>query len=119
MIKTTKLIGALTLVPDWTLDRSLGLYLQAKGYKKDAIIGHWLPKPEQIRRTTKPAHLRPIRTPIASDFLFLKSFPQYGYFWNIIIHESYGVLKTIARSLKRKLVISQAYTSQIVDESQI
>ncbi|MDI9639044.1 glycosyltransferase family 2 protein [Geitlerinema splendidum] len=118
LVQSSQLISALTLVPSWTLDRSLGLYLQAQEFEKEIIIGHWMPKPEQIRRTTKPPELRPLRTHIASDFLLLKSFPQYGYFWNIVIHESYGVLKTIARSLKRQHLFSQAYTSQILDKSQ-
>ena len=98
-----KVMGALTWVPSWSLDRALGLFVQAKFFNKDAIIGHWLPKPEQVRYSYRDPSLKEPRSILAADALLVKRFPQYGYFWNLFFNQLYDIPKMLAKSVKRKL----------------
>ncbi|NEP76692.1 glycosyltransferase family A protein, partial [Okeania sp. SIO2G5] len=43
------LMNALTWIPKWSLDRLLGLFIQAKFFEDRKVVGHWMPHPEQIR----------------------------------------------------------------------
>ena len=101
--QTTQLAGALTWIPSSGFDRLLGLFIQAKYFHKDAIIGHWMPKPEQIRYIDKPPSLKPPRFHVVSDLLLVKSFPQYGYFWNLFFNKLYGVPRALGKTIKWQL----------------
>lgn len=91
----------ITWLPSWGFDRLLGLFVQAKFYQKDICIGHWLPAPEQMRYIKKPSSLKEIRSMFPSDALLAKSFPQYGYFWNLFFEELYNGIKT---NIKKRLM---------------
>jgi hypothetical protein len=98
-----KIIGPLTWIPAWNLDRALGLFVQAKFFQQDAIIGHAMPKPEQIRYITKDQSLKEARLHLASDALLLKCYPQYGYLWNLFFWQMYKMPKLIGRTIKQNL----------------
>jgi len=100
--QATKVIGAITWIPSTGFDRLLGLFIQAKFYQKDLIIGHWMPKPEQVRYIDKNPSLKPPRFHVISDVLLAKYFPQYGYFWNLFFSKLYGVPRTIGKLVKLK-----------------
>lgn len=99
-----KILGNLTWMPFWSLDRLLGLFVQAKFFEKDAIIGHAMPRPEQIRFITRPNNLKELRFYLSADALLVKRFPQYGYFWNLFFWQLYKIPQILARTLKTKLV---------------
>lgn len=101
--QATKVLGAITWIPSTGFDRLLGLFVQAKFFEKDAIIGHWMPKPEQIRYIDKPAALKPPRFHVVSDVLLVKYFPQYGYLWNLFFSKLYGVPRALGKAVKWKL----------------
>ncbi|MFB2919455.1 MULTISPECIES: glycosyltransferase family A protein [Aerosakkonema] len=101
--QATKVLGAITWIPSTGFDRLLGLFVQAKFFEKDAIIGHWMPKPEQIRYIDKPAALKPPRFHVISDVLLVKYFPQYGYLWNLFFSKLYGVPRALGKAAKWKL----------------
>lgn len=101
--QATKLLGVLTWIPASGFDRLLGLFVQAKSFQQDAIIGHWMPQPEQIRYVDKPPELKPPRFHVLSDVLLVKYFPQYGYFWNLFFSKLYGVPRTVGKTIKWKL----------------
>ncbi|MGK7903322.1 MAG: glycosyltransferase family 2 protein [Hormoscilla sp.] len=98
--QVTKLMGALRWIPSSGFDRLLGLFVQAKFFRKDAIIGHWMPKPEQIRYIDKEPSLKPPRFHVVSDVLLVKKYPQYGYLWNLFFNKLYGVPRTVGKVLK-------------------
>jgi len=100
--KTMNIIGNLTWLPAWNLDRSLGLFIQAKFFEKDLIIGHWMPAPGQIRFITRPSHLKSLRFYLSADVLLTKRFPQYGYFWNLFFSQLWDTPKIIGRYIKAK-----------------
>ncbi|KYC39999.1 glycosyl transferase family A [Scytonema hofmannii PCC 7110] len=95
-----KIVGALTWLPAWSLDRLLGLFVQAKFYQKDAIIGHAPPKPEQIRYIVRDSSLKETRLYLMADLLLVKCYPQYGYFWNLIFWQLYTIPRIIGKSVK-------------------
>jgi hypothetical protein len=81
------IFGPFKYVPFWCLDRLLGLFIQAKFYQSGKIIGHLLPLPEQIRiEDNPPEYSRKNRFYVLAEILLLRGFPQYGYFWNLIIN---------------------------------
>ncbi len=98
-----KLTGYVTWIPSWNLDRSLGLFVQAKSYEKDRIVGHWMPSPEQIRYIYNDSPNKEVRDHLGADALLLKQFPQYGYFWNLFFAQVYYVPKMMAIILKSNL----------------
>lgn len=102
--QTTKVLGAITWIPSSGFDRLLGVFVQAKYFQKDAIIGHWMPQPEQIRYIDKPPELKPPRFHVISDALLVKRYPQYGYLWNLFLEKLYGVPRTIGKLAKWKLL---------------
>ncbi len=101
--QATHLMGALTWLPSTGFDRLLGLFVQAKFFEKDRIIGHWLPNPAQIRYIDKDPSLKPPRFHVVSDFLLVKYYPQYGYLWNLFLSKLYGVPRTVGKLAKLKL----------------
>ncbi len=102
--KAMRIVGALTWVPLWNLDRSLGLFVQATSFEKNKIIGHAMPKPEQVRYITKDASLKEARIHLTADTLLVKTYPQFGYLWNLFFWELYAIPKVVAKSVKKKLV---------------
>lgn len=100
--QSTKLIGCLTWIPASAFDRLMGLFLQAKFYKKGAIVGHWMPHPEQVRYIDKDPVLKPPRFHVASDVLLVRAFPQYGYLWNLFFSKLYGVPRAFGKAMKWK-----------------
>lgn len=101
--KGMKVMGALTWVPFWNLDRSLGLFLQAKFFEKDKIIGHAMPKPEQVRFITRDESMKEARIHLTADALVVKCYPKYGYLWNLFFWELYAIPKVVVRSFRQKL----------------
>lgn len=102
--QATKIMGAVTWIPSSGFDRLSGLFVQANFFKKDAIIGHWMPKPEQIRYIDKDPALKPPRFHVISDALLIKHFPQYGYLWNLVFSKFYAVPRTAGKLIRLKLV---------------
>ncbi|MCF4967109.1 glycosyltransferase family A protein [Nostoc sp. CMAA1605] len=101
--QATKVLGAVTWIPSSGFDRLSGLFVQANLFEKDAIIGHWMPKPEQIRYIDKDPALKPPRFHVISDVLLVKHFPKYGYLWNLVFSKLYGVPRTVGKVMKLKL----------------
>ncbi len=100
--QTMRILGNITWLPSWSLDRLLGLFVQAKFYKKGLIIGHAMPKPEQIRYTVRPPSIKQTRFYFSSDALLAKRFPQYGYFWNLFFKLFYDMPRVLVKALKIK-----------------
>ncbi len=99
-----KILGNFIWMPFWSLDRLLGLFIQAEFFEKDAIIGHAMPQPEQIRYITRPNQLKELRFYLSADALLVKRFPQYGYFWNLFFWQLYTIPKIVARVVKARLL---------------
>ncbi|WP_017652331.1 glycosyl transferase family A [Fortiea contorta] len=106
--ESMNLMGALTWVPLWSLDRLLGLFVQAKFYQKDAIIGHAMPKPEQIRFILKDSACKETRLYLTAELLLIKCYPQYGYFWNLMFWQMYTIPRILGKSVKLKFKRSQS-----------
>lgn len=83
----TQLLDNLTWIPKSGFDRLMGLFLQAYFFEAGATIGHWMPPPGQVRFITQDPKLKPPRYHAASDFLLVRAFPQYGYFWNLFFNK--------------------------------
>ncbi|MBD2457167.1 glycosyltransferase family 2 protein [Nostoc sp. FACHB-87] len=95
--------SALKWIPMWSLDRLLGLFIQAKFYQKDTIIGHAMPKPEQIRFIVRDSYLKETRLYLMAEILLVKCYPQYGYLWNLIVWQ----IATLPRILARGFLNNQ------------
>ena len=96
-----KITGALTWIPFWSLDRLLGLYVQAFLFEEQAIVGHWMTKPEQIRYIVKSQQLKhEFRLILPADILLIKRFPQYGYFWNLGFEQFWVAVRKLASYVK-------------------
>ncbi len=94
------LLGEFNWIPFWSLDRLLGLFIQAKFFQENAIIGHWMPGPEQTRYVVQPQSIkREFRLIFLADALLAKHFPKYGYFWNLFGEQFWIALRKIASSL--------------------
>jgi hypothetical protein len=102
--KSMQVWGALTWMPFWSLDRALGLFIQAEFYKKDAVVGHWLPAPAQMRFIERDPATKEPRTYLAADLLLNRAFPQYGYFWNLFFSQLWDFPRVIAKHLKKMLM---------------
>lgn len=103
------LFGPFKYVPFWCLDRLLGLSLQAKFYQSGKCIGHLMPFPEQIRiEDNPPEYKRTKRFYVIAEILLLKRFPQYGYLWNLIIHQIVEVPIRAVASIKRRVFREKA-----------
>ncbi|MGC1308264.1 MAG: transposase [Phormidesmis sp.] len=101
------LTGPIKYLPFWCLDRLLGLTLQAKFYdptQPDRVIGHKLPAPAQLRvEDNPPEHRRKGRFYIFAEIILLRRFPQYGYIWNLTIHQIREFPVRAYLSLQRKV----------------
>lgn len=96
---TMRLVGALNWMPIWSLDRLLGLFIQARYFEAEKIVGHWMPAPAQIRYIVMPQELkREFRLILLADALLVKRFPQYGYFWNLFCDQLWAAVRRILRS---------------------
>jgi glycosyltransferase involved in cell wall biosynthesis len=109
-----KILGALTWLPSWSLDRLLGLFVQAKFYQKDAIIGHAMPNSEQIRYIVRDSALKETRLLLMAEILLVKCYPQYGYLWNLIFWQIYTIPKILAKSIKLELIKLKQETSKVL-----
>jgi len=100
-----KLFGFLNLIPNYGDDRLIGLFIQANSYKPGQMIGHRIPKEMgyQIRFATQDPALKPPRPQFFCDFLLVKTFPQYGYFWNLFFNKFAYLPKIIGKSITWKL----------------
>ncbi len=86
------IFGPFKYVPFWCADRLLGLSMQAKLYekgifKKDEIIGHFLPLPEQFRTESNPPQFQYTtnRRYVLAEVFLVKLYPKYGYLWNLVL----------------------------------
>lgn len=107
MSKTMKVGGALTWIPSWNLDRSLGLFVQAKFFQKGTVVGHWMPTPGQVRYIGKDPALKEARVYLTADALLVKRFPQYGYFWNLFFSQLYDLPRIAGKAVKMKFLKKQ------------
>ncbi len=104
MIDFIPIFGPFKYLPFWCLDRLLGLYIQAKFFEKDKKIGHLLKQPEQIRIEDNPPEFkRTMRFYVFAEIWLLRSFPQYGYLWNLIINSFSAIPIRAFSSVKRKI----------------
>ncbi len=86
MVNLIPIFGPFKYIPFWCLDRLLGLYIQAKFFEKDKMIGHILPLPEQMRIEDNPPDFkRNMRFYVFAEIWLVRSFPQHGYLWNLIL----------------------------------
>lgn len=103
MVNLIPIFGPFKYIPFWCLDRLLGLYLQAKFFEKDKMIGHILPLPEQLRIEDNPPEFkRSMRFYVFAEIWLVRSFPQYGYLWNLIIHSLRGIPERALFFIARK-----------------
>ncbi|MEB3278684.1 MAG: glycosyltransferase family A protein [Lyngbya sp.] len=103
LFQGTQFYGPLTWMPFWSLDRLLGLYIQAKFFRDSLIVGHWLRgDSEQVRYITRPSSMKEVRTMFPADMLLALRFPKYGYFWNLFFDEFWIAVKTTLRTQVRK-----------------
>jgi glycosyltransferase involved in cell wall biosynthesis len=89
ILKLIPIVGPFKYVPFWCLDRLLGLFIQAKFFEqgKGKIIGYLLPPPEQLRvEDNPPEYKRTNRYYILAEIFLIRSFPQYGYLWNLMMN---------------------------------
>lgn len=99
LLSFTQMIGSLTWIPFWSLDRLMALYLQARIFQSGITIGHWLHGGEQIRYIKMPSVKKgETRSMFASDMLLALRFPKYGYFWNLFFCEIWIALKVFVRT---------------------
>ncbi|MEG3437810.1 hypothetical protein V0288_11840 [Pannus brasiliensis CCIBt3594] len=93
--------GPIKYVPFWCLDRTLGLYIQAKFFDPDKTIGHWMPSiAEQIRiEDNPPDQKRSNRFYFLVEILLVKKFPERGYFWNLIFSQGRDLANNIRYTL--------------------
>ncbi len=91
----TQVHGPILWLPFWSLDRLLGLFIQAQLFQADQKIGHWLRGAEQVRKIERPSIIKEIRTMFPADLLLALKFPQYGYFWNLFFEQFWIALKVI------------------------
>lgn len=103
LIAVMNVAGPFKYVPFWCLDRLLGLAIQAKFFEENKIIGHTLPAPEQIRvEDNPPEYRRTRRFYVLAEVLLLRRFPQYGYFWNLIIDQLRAIPLRGLETMKRQ-----------------
>lgn len=99
IFKAMELWGILTWIPRSGADRLLGLFVQARFYQAGQIIGHWMPNPPQVRLAARDPKLKPPRFHAASDWLLVRRYPQYGYFWNLFFNKLSYVPRIYAKLL--------------------
>jgi hypothetical protein len=97
--KATQLWGVLTWIPNSGFDRLMGLFVQAYSFRSGQVLGHWMPTPAQIRFISEDPALKPPRYHFLSDFILVKRFPQYGYFWNLFFNKISYLPRLLGKSL--------------------
>ena len=109
IMKGLTLAGPIKYLPFWCLDRLLGLALQAKFYdaaQPEQVIGHKLPYPAQLRvEDNPPEHRRKGRFYIFAEIILLRCFPQYGYIWNLAVHQIREFPVRAFLSVQRKFAV--------------
>ncbi|MDJ0706821.1 MAG: glycosyltransferase family A protein [Leptolyngbyaceae cyanobacterium MO_188.B28] len=99
LLNFTQVMGSITWIPFWNLDRLLGLFLQARMFQPGCIIGHRLWGEEQVRYIQRPSNIkREVRSMFAGDMLLALRFPQYGYLWNLFFYEMWIALKVFLKT---------------------
>ncbi len=99
IVKLFTIFGPFKYIPFWCADRLLGLSTQAKLYEKELvkqgqIVAHWLPLPAQIRTENNPPEYRgKNRRYVLAEVFLLRIYPQYGYFWNLILSQWRSLIK--------------------------
>ncbi len=106
-METTKVLGPITWMSSWGHDRLMGIFVQAMYFQEGITVGHWLPKPDQIRFIGKDTRKVTPRFYIISDFLLVKGFPQYGYVWNLFLYELSHLYQPLGKLVKMKLGLGQ------------
>jgi glycosyltransferase involved in cell wall biosynthesis len=101
--KATTLWGVITWIPRSGFDRLMGLFVQATHFEAGTTVGHWMPMPAQVRFISQDPALKPPRYHFLSDFLLIKHFPQYGYFWNLFFNKASYLPRLLGKSLMWKL----------------
>ncbi len=105
IVQLMAIAGPIKYVPFWCLDRLLGLFIQAKFFENNKIIGHRLPKPEQLRIEENPPQFkRTRRFYVFAEVLLLRRFPQYPYLWHLIIHQVIEIPLRAFESVQRRLL---------------
>ncbi len=87
--RSMRVYGSITWMPSWSLDRVLGLLLQAHHFEPNKVTGHWLVGAGgQVRRVVA-SHISKGEQRFFSpgEALLVKIFPRYGYFWNVVCSE--------------------------------
>lgn len=104
IVQLMAIAGPIKYVPFWCLDRLLGLFIQAKFFENNKIVGHRLPQPEQLRIEENPPQFkRTRRFYVFAEILLLRRFPQYPYLWHLIIHQIREIPLRAIESIQRKL----------------
>ncbi|MCY7407981.1 MAG: glycosyltransferase family 2 protein [Alkalinema sp. CAN_BIN05] len=110
LLNFTQMLGPLTWIPFWSLDRLLGLYLQAQIFQQGIILGHWLHGGEQVRYIEVESSTKgEVRSMFAGDLLLALRFPRYGYFWNLFFHEMWAALKVFLKTKLTAVAIALGY----------
>lgn len=109
------LIGPVKYIPFWCLDRFLGLFIQAKFYQKNKIIGHvFCDGAEQIRiEANPPEYRKKMRFYFLAEILLIKHFPRSGYFWNLNISQIKAVPTRAIGFLGRNLFKNKTISSKL------
>lgn len=106
--RSTQIFGPLKWIPprfSFGFDRVMALFVQARFFEKNIAIGHWMPRHSpQIIKSSKPNEIKPARFHFFSHILLVKQFPQYGYFWNLLLGTLYDVPRKIGKAIKMKLL---------------
>lgn len=102
-IENTKVLGPITWMSSWGHDRLMGIFMQSMYFEEGKIVGHWMPKPDQIRFIGKDTTMVTPRFYIISDFLLVKGFPQFGYNWNLFLYELTHLYQPVGKLIKMKL----------------
>ena len=102
-LDSMKIGGSLKWITFWGLDRPLSLYIQAKYFKNNAVAGHWMPGPPQLRYVAVDPAAKMPRFCVSSELLLLKSFPQSGYVWNLAVSDLWSIPRTWLGIMKRRL----------------
>lgn len=95
--------GPLKWIPFWALDTLLGLFIQAKFFKKGIVIGHWMPEPAQVV-DIDVGHERKFRLYILANMLILRRYARYGYLWNWLVAGVWEEARVHLGSLRRKII---------------
>jgi hypothetical protein len=104
--KSTRILGPIKWIPprcSFGFDRVMSLFIQAKFFKKNIIIGHWMPNTTpQIIKISRPNKAKPARFHVFSHILLVKHFPQYGYLWNLFFGTFWSVPRQVGKAARMK-----------------